>query len=172
MTPLKNRERDAPGGPEAAELRRLIAELQGSLSWKITAPLRMISKPLFRAMAPKTVPPAKTDLRQTGEPVPSGPAKNHGDEMTKADALDSPTSPTLDTVSTWYGVHPKFAHAVLETFLGVDYDRGIGDIHAFLARYQHYRLQLDYTFSTNTRGRNLAEQLRGWGVPEGRWAVP
>jgi 2-polyprenyl-3-methyl-5-hydroxy-6-metoxy-1,4-benzoquinol methylase len=88
-----------------------------------------------------------------------------GGEMTKSDAIDSLATPTVGAVSNWYGVHPKFAHAALETFLGADYDRDIGDIQAFLARYKHFRIQFDYTFSTNTRGRNLAQQLRAWGVP-------
>jgi 2-polyprenyl-3-methyl-5-hydroxy-6-metoxy-1,4-benzoquinol methylase len=85
--------------------------------------------------------------------------------MTKLEGIDSLATPTLDTVCNWYGIHPKFAHAALETFLGVDYDTGIGDIHEFLARYANARIQVDYTFSTNTRGRNLAQQLREWGVP-------
>jgi 2-polyprenyl-3-methyl-5-hydroxy-6-metoxy-1,4-benzoquinol methylase len=85
--------------------------------------------------------------------------------MTKLDAIDSLATPTVGAVCNWYGVNPKFAHAALETFVGVDYDRNIGDIHELLARYEHFRIQLDYTFSTNTRGRNLAAQLRGWGVP-------
>ena len=182
MTPLnrederKPAERDAAlSGHEAAHLRRLITELQGSLSWKITAPLRLLSKPLFRAMSPKTVPPAEIGAPHTGapqigapqarDPARNGPAGSPGGEMTKTDAIDSLATPAVVAVSKWYGVHPKFAHAALETFLGTDYDRGIGDIHEFLARYESFRAQLDYTFSTNTRGRNLAQQLRGWGVP-------
>jgi 2-polyprenyl-3-methyl-5-hydroxy-6-metoxy-1,4-benzoquinol methylase len=171
MTPL-NREDELPKPPEyeAVHLRRLIAELQGSLSRRITAPLRLISKPFFRARAPKTVPQAKigapqTGVPQTGDPVTNGAAGSPGGEMTKTDAIDSLATPAVGAVSKWYGVHPKFAHAALETFLGDDYDRGIGDIHEFLAHYERFRAQLDYTFSTNTRGRNLAQQLRGWGVP-------
>jgi glycosyltransferase involved in cell wall biosynthesis len=41
---------------EAANLRRLVSELQSSLSWRITAPLRFLTKPLFRALTPKTIP--------------------------------------------------------------------------------------------------------------------
>jgi 2-polyprenyl-3-methyl-5-hydroxy-6-metoxy-1,4-benzoquinol methylase len=74
------------------------------------------------------------------------------------------TGSTLDTVSNWYGIHPKFAHAVLETFVGIDYDRNIGDIHKLLARYESSRIQLEYSFSTNGRGRTLVQQLNGWGV--------
>ncbi len=36
---------------ETAALRRLVTELQSSLSWKITGPLRYLTKPLFRALA-------------------------------------------------------------------------------------------------------------------------
>jgi 2-polyprenyl-3-methyl-5-hydroxy-6-metoxy-1,4-benzoquinol methylase len=170
MTPLKNREaelrrpaeRDAAlGGDEAEELRRSIAELQGSLSWRITAPLRFISKPLFRAKAPKTVPPSEIGLRPAGAPVQ---AKNQEAETTQADAIDSPSSPTLDTVCNWYGIHPKFAHAALETFVGAGYDPNIGDIHKLLDRYEPLRIQLEYAFSTNGRGRTLIQQLTGWGV--------
>ncbi len=38
---------------EAANLRRLANDLQSSLSWKITAPLRFLTKPFFKARAPK-----------------------------------------------------------------------------------------------------------------------
>jgi 2-polyprenyl-3-methyl-5-hydroxy-6-metoxy-1,4-benzoquinol methylase len=173
MTPLnpetelpKQAGRDAaPGGHEAAELRRLIAELQGSLSWKITAPLRFISKPLFRAMASKPVPQAEIGAPRNGDPAANGPVESHGGEMTKSEAIDSLATPTVGAVCNWYGVHPKFAHAALETFLGVDYDRGIGDIQELLARYAYCRLHLDYALSTNTRGRDLVKQLKEWGVP-------
>ncbi len=46
---------------EAATLRRLVTELQSSLSWRITAPLRFLTKPLFRALAstsPQNASPA------------------------------------------------------------------------------------------------------------------
>ena len=179
MTPLKNREADprnlakrdaAPGGYEAAELRRLIAELQGSLSWRITAPLRFISKPLFRAMAPKTVPkpfpPTEIRPRQTAERVTSGPVRNHGGEMTKAAAIDSQASPcpTLDTVCNWYGIHPKFAHAVLKTVVGADYDRNVDDVQKLLDRYEPFGIRLEYTLSTSSRGRTMVQQLANWGV--------
>jgi 2-polyprenyl-3-methyl-5-hydroxy-6-metoxy-1,4-benzoquinol methylase len=163
--PRKLAERDALNEDEAADLRRLITELQGSLSWRITAPLRFISKPLFRAMSPKTVPPTEIGFRQTIEPVTNGPLSSHGGEMKKADALDSPSSPTLHTVCNWYGIHPKFAHAVLETFAGADYDRNFHDIHKLLDRYEPLRIQLEYAFSTNGRGRTLIHLLTGWGAP-------
>lgn len=173
MTPLnpetelqKQAGRDAtPGGQEAVELRRLIADLQGSLSWRITAPLRFISKPLFRAMAPKIVPQAEFAAPRTADPLRNEPAGSQRGEMTEIDAFESLTTPTVGAVCNQYGVQPKFAHAALETFIGVDYDRSIGDIQEFLARYEHLRIQLDYTLSTNTRGRNLVKQLREWGVP-------
>jgi 2-polyprenyl-3-methyl-5-hydroxy-6-metoxy-1,4-benzoquinol methylase len=163
--PRKLAERDAAlSGDEAADLRRLITELQGSLSWKITAPLRFISKPLFRAMSPKTVPQTEIGLRQTVEPVTHGPMRPPGGEMTKADTTDNPTSPTLGAACNWYGIHPKFAHAVLETFAGVDYDRNIDDIHKLLDRYEPLRIQLEYAFSTNGRGRTLIHLLNSWGA--------
>jgi len=83
----------------------------------------------------------------------------------KTSVIDSLATPTISTVCNWYQVHPKFAHAALETFLGVDYDRGIGEISDFLARYERYRVQLEYTFSTNARGHKLVKQLMEWGVP-------
>lgn len=85
--------------------------------------------------------------------------------MTKIDAVDTLASATLDAVCKWYGVHPKFAHAALETFIGADYDKSISDIQEFLARYDRYRVQFDYTFSTNSRGQSLLKQLKEWGVP-------
>ena len=42
---------------EAANLRRLVTELQTSLSWRITAPLRFLTKPLFRLVAPAVSAP-------------------------------------------------------------------------------------------------------------------
>jgi len=173
MTPLKNREaeprkpagRDAAlSGYEAAELRRLIAELQDSLSWKITAPLRMISKPLFRAMAPKAASQPKAGVSQAPQPVANASQRSAGGEMTKADATDSLASPTIRTVCGWYGIHPKFAHAVLETFVGAGYDRNIDDIHKLLERYAPFRTHLEYALSANARSRDLANQLSQWGV--------
>jgi glycosyltransferase involved in cell wall biosynthesis len=43
--------RAAASAYEAASLRRLVSELLNSLSWKITAPLRFVAKPLFAALA-------------------------------------------------------------------------------------------------------------------------
>ena len=43
--------RASAGAAEAANLRRQVAALQSSLSWKITAPLRWITRPLFGAVA-------------------------------------------------------------------------------------------------------------------------
>jgi len=43
---------------EAAGLRRALAEIHRSLSWKITAPLRFLTKPFFRALAPPAAPAA------------------------------------------------------------------------------------------------------------------
>jgi 2-polyprenyl-3-methyl-5-hydroxy-6-metoxy-1,4-benzoquinol methylase len=74
-------------------------------------------------------------------------------------------APTLTTVCGWYHVHPKFAHAILEMFVGADYDPAIGDIHELLARYAPRRFQLEYAFSTNVRGRTLLKQLSEWGLP-------
>jgi glycosyltransferase involved in cell wall biosynthesis len=45
---------------ETANLRRLAHDLQNSLSWKITAPLRFLTKPFFKAAAPKASLPAVT----------------------------------------------------------------------------------------------------------------
>jgi hypothetical protein len=85
--------------------------------------------------------------------------------MTNPGAVETLASPTLEAVCNWYGVHPKFAHAALQTFLGANYDPDIAGIQDFLNRYDRYRSQLNYTFSTNTRGQNLVQQLRKWGVP-------
>jgi glycosyltransferase involved in cell wall biosynthesis len=41
---------------DAASLRRLMTELQSSLSWRITAPLRFLTKPFFRALRPNPSP--------------------------------------------------------------------------------------------------------------------
>jgi hypothetical protein len=55
---------------EAASLRQLVSELQASLSWKITAPLRWVSGPLFRMLAPKR-PTTPESIRAVAEPVES-----------------------------------------------------------------------------------------------------
>jgi glycosyltransferase involved in cell wall biosynthesis len=60
---------------EAANLRRLVTELETSLSWRITAPLRFLTRPLFRAMAPKAAP--QTSPRESVLPS-AGPAKPEG----------------------------------------------------------------------------------------------
>jgi 2-polyprenyl-3-methyl-5-hydroxy-6-metoxy-1,4-benzoquinol methylase len=85
-------------------------------------------------------------------------------EMTKADAIDNLKSPTLGAVCKWYGVHPKFAHAVLETFAGAGYDRNIDDIPRLLDRYESIRPHLEYALSANTRSRDVAKKLSQWGV--------
>jgi 2-polyprenyl-3-methyl-5-hydroxy-6-metoxy-1,4-benzoquinol methylase len=87
-----------------------------------------------------------------------------GSEMTKLDAIDNLAAPTLAAVSKWYGIHPKFAHAVLKAFVGVDYDRNIDDIHKLFERYQPLQIKLEYALSANVRGRDLAKQLSQWGV--------
>jgi 2-polyprenyl-3-methyl-5-hydroxy-6-metoxy-1,4-benzoquinol methylase len=173
MTPLKNQEADprkpaerdaAFGGHEAAELRRFIAELQGSVSWKITAPLRFISKPLFRAMAPKTVPLTEIGPGPASEPVANLPAQNYEREMAQEYATVNPACPTLSTVCNWYGIHPKFAHAVLKTVVGADYDRNVDDVQKLLDRYEPFGIRLEYTLSTSSRGRTMVQQLANWGV--------
>ena len=85
--------------------------------------------------------------------------------MTKIDAVDTLASATLDAVCKWYGVHPKFAHAALEMYFGVNYDRNIGDIQELRGRYPQSQVHLDYTLSTNARGRSLVQQLKDWEVP-------
>src|ERR1017187_3697036 len=59
---------------EAATLRRSVAELQSSLSWRITAPLRALTKPLFRALVPKTPP---QDSAQESDPPPGAAIPKH-----------------------------------------------------------------------------------------------
>jgi len=163
---------------EAAQLRRAIAEMQASLSWRITAPLRLIARPLFHAMAPKAVPQAAPAavapvvppavpppvIPPVVPPAANLPVKHPEPAVTPAKATDSPVCPTLETVSNWYGVNPKFVHAALETFVGADYDRNIDNIHKLLDRYESSRIQLEYAFSTNGRGRTLIQQLARWGV--------
>jgi 2-polyprenyl-3-methyl-5-hydroxy-6-metoxy-1,4-benzoquinol methylase len=73
--------------------------------------------------------------------------------------------PTLHAVCNWYHIHPRFARGVLETLVGPDYDRDIGDIHQLLARYAPSRVYLEYAFATNQRGRETVRQLIEWGVP-------
>ena len=164
--PQKLAERDAAlGRYDAADLRRLIIELQDSLSWRITAPLRFVARPLFRVVAPKTILPTERGLQQGGGLATKGAEAQHDSATTATSSSDAVTGPTLRAVCDWYHVDPKFAHAALETFVGADYDRGIGDIHKLLARYEIFRIQLDYTFTTNTRGQTLVKQLREWGVP-------
>jgi len=52
---------------EADNLRRLLHDLENSLSWKITAPLRAVTKPLFRALAP---PAPTAEAAPTVGPLP------------------------------------------------------------------------------------------------------
>ena len=71
---------------EAAGLRRLIHELQTSLSWRITAPLRFLTKPLFRAMGPKPGPVA---------PQPAAPAAPERPSAEAAPAVSASAAPAL-----------------------------------------------------------------------------
>jgi glycosyltransferase involved in cell wall biosynthesis len=62
---------------EAANLRRLVTELETSLSWRITAPLRFLTKPLFRLLSPKAplqTNPRESVLPSAGSPKPEGTA--------------------------------------------------------------------------------------------------
>lgn len=145
---------DAFSHYEAADLRRLIRELHGSLSWKITAPLRFISKPFFRPPAAKTIPH-----------LANSTPEYHEGEMIKTEAVRSLVTPSISAVCNWYHIHPEFAHAVLETFVGADYDRDIDDIHKLLDRYEPFRIHLEYALSANVRGQHLANQLLRWRVP-------
>jgi glycosyltransferase involved in cell wall biosynthesis len=56
---------------EAVQFRRLASELERSLSWKITAPLRALTKPLFRAFASPAPAPAPQPAAKTVAPSPS-----------------------------------------------------------------------------------------------------
>ena len=85
--------------------------------------------------------------------------------MTATGSDDAVTDRTLRAVCDWYHIDPKFAHGALETHIGAGYDRDIGDIHEFLARYEYHRTYLEYAFSANVRGQTLVKQLRDWGVP-------
>jgi glycosyltransferase involved in cell wall biosynthesis len=62
---------------EAATLRRSVAELQSSLSWRITAPLRFLTKPLFRLVAPAVLPLVIVPAARPPAP-PSGFANHEG----------------------------------------------------------------------------------------------
>ncbi len=60
---------------EATNLRRLVTELRNSLSWKITAPLRMITKPIFERLHPtpaNVVTPPTVGASPTAQPKPTG----------------------------------------------------------------------------------------------------
>jgi len=62
---------------EVNNLRRLTTDLQSSLSWKITAPLRFLTRPFFRAMSPKSAPPAplpEAPRQEIAAAVASAPA--------------------------------------------------------------------------------------------------
>lgn len=59
--------RAAASAQEAADLRRLVSDLLCSRSWKITAPLRFLSKPLFTAPA---AGPPEPSLQSTSTDLP------------------------------------------------------------------------------------------------------
>jgi 2-polyprenyl-3-methyl-5-hydroxy-6-metoxy-1,4-benzoquinol methylase len=141
--------------PETEDLRRQVAAMRESLSWKITAPLRFVSKPLFKAMSP-----------QEAEPKPRVEVKRAGAEMEKAVTPGvNGANPTVRALAERYGVSSEFAHGVLEMLVGAGYDTNIGDVEQILERYSGTRIYIDYALSTNTRGQALIPQLRGWGIP-------
>ena len=153
---------------ETAELRRRIEELQSSLSWRITSPLRFLAKPFFRARAQekKTAVATRVVAPPNGAaatPAPMPPRLDR--EERRSDITGTPAGPTIDTLCTFYKVPPEFAHGILLRFVGDNYDRNLGDIEQLQARYAQYQIQLHYALSTNARGRDLAKQLKAWGVP-------
>lgn len=81
---------------EAAGLRLVVAELRNSLSWKVTAPLRFVSKPLFRLLRPAR-PARGAWSEETGEA--SSPAMEQARlalllaELRRAQSLTIITSP-------------------------------------------------------------------------------
>lgn len=175
--------RHAASMDEIAQLRRSIADLRGSLSWRITAPLRWVSKPIFRARAPKPIAPQPAHTSTAPGLLQNGRQKTHEQQTTRIDppspappitpaatatrpnATGVQTNRTVDAICKCYGVGATFAHGVLEMLAGAGYDRDIGDVPTLLDRYPNARIYFDYALSTNTRGRRLANQLKAWGVP-------
>jgi len=129
--------------------------MQESLSWKITAPLRFVSKPLFKAMSPK-------EAERAGAETTSLPDGRGSEERVPERAI---TNPTVCALAERYGVSPGFAHGVLEMLVGAGYDAQIDEVEKILERYSGSRIYIDYALSTNTRGQALIPQLRGWGIP-------
>ncbi len=64
----------------------------------------------------------------------------------------------FEHISGWYGVKSDFASAVVNKFLP-DYDSGIDNLHDFYNKYPEKRVQLEYAFSTNIRGKALRQFL-------------
>jgi hypothetical protein len=92
---------------EAAALRRLVTELQSSLSWRITAPLRFLTKPLFRALAPKASPqdtPPADSVRQEVTVSVVGPSVSS--------PAPQPVTPKPDPIETIILPALRRAHAV------------------------------------------------------------
>ena len=80
---------------EAASLRRLLTELQSSLSWRLTAPLRFLTKPLFRALGPKTIPPNTPRNASEASPRPPAPGPGERSEPPGPDPIETIILPEL-----------------------------------------------------------------------------
>jgi 2-polyprenyl-3-methyl-5-hydroxy-6-metoxy-1,4-benzoquinol methylase len=162
MADAFERQPDPPA--DAWYWRSRVAELEQSLSWRITAPLRFLSRPLFRGKAAAGV--AQPAPRPTVSPVSEegSAAALHAATPETTTPVATVAGSTLKAVCEQYQIHPDFANAVLETFVGADYDRNIGEVAGLFARYDCRRVQLDYAFSSNLRCRDLLAQLQGWGV--------
>jgi glycosyltransferase involved in cell wall biosynthesis len=80
---------------EAANLRRLVTELQASLSWRITAPLRFLAKPLFRLVAPASRRTVSPQVTVPAEIVPAANVPTAAVPAARPPALQSAILPEL-----------------------------------------------------------------------------
>jgi hypothetical protein len=80
---------------EAANLRRMVSDLQHSLSWRITAPLRFLSRPLFAALKsrPAAQPAAAAPQSAAANPVQAPAATVDSPVATAAAAPAGLTGP-------------------------------------------------------------------------------
>jgi len=89
---------------EATNLRRLVTELHNSLSWKITAPLRMITKPIFERLHPTQPNVVTSPTVGTSPTAPPAPPKPTG----TIDVFPTPSQTTSGPVDA---ILPELRHA-------------------------------------------------------------
>lgn len=67
-------------------------------------------------------------------------------------------------ISGWYDINPHFADLLLRKFIGAEYNTELQSVANIYSQYPNHRQQLEYAFSTNVRGKQLASYLQSLNI--------